>query len=216
MMKLKTYLSNHITHIALFSGLLFWGVVIVPRLLALLFSNTLDYKKASEEIRLDNYEYVERSWRSHMYHDRADIYLLRKDKTYYAVYYFHKGKRDHDFKPLASYSKGLKKGPIFLLVHPKERREGKGTRDNPIRVFNYGFAPKEYVWDGVSYDNNVKKDFASYTIMQSGKFDDWVYNSLFAFLSILFFVFVFLMSKKAKRFKKFRFGKKEQENDNKV
>lgn len=134
-----------------------------------MFAGQYKYLKNSQEIVLTDYEYIEGQSRSNIYNFGSSISLIKKNDTYYAIHYYYKNKVDRDFSPLP------KDNTLYLPIHPRELKEGKGTKDNPIRVMNYGFESKKYVWDRSKHLYNIRKDFVHYRLLRHDIFGDWVY-----------------------------------------
>ncbi|WP_407402936.1 hypothetical protein [Chryseobacterium sp.] len=142
-------------------------VLSVPGLLLiayLLFSqiklflvNVSDYANNSIEIKLTDVTSI-----SNMREDygfgtgsgtgKSVVQILDGDK-YYNLSYYEKNKADRKF-----YFFDEKKLPksISIIVN-REELEKKGSKQNPIPVFNFSMKHNEMIWDNESYRENIRK-----------------------------------------------------------
>ncbi|ULJ61871.1 hypothetical protein [Wielerella bovis] len=156
-----------------------------------LFVNEEQYIAQSQEVRLDDYEIVDSMIAPHLFHARSNIHLIKAGNTYYAFYYYRQKKNDRTAYSLGLILHSSNQPTLFFPVHPNETVQGKGTADNPIHVFNFGLASKQYEWDDESYRYNIKKDFVCYQMFQCGRFAPWVYNTLFGLFALMPFIYLF-------------------------
>lgn len=83
---------------------------------------------------------------------KSVVQILDGDK-YYNLSYYEKNKADRKF-----YFFDEKKLPksISIIVN-REELEKKGSKQNPIPVFNFSMKHNEMIWDNESYRENIRK-----------------------------------------------------------
>lgn len=164
------------------------GMVVTAASLLLVFSQSLSrflvdeerYIRESYEVRLNDYEMVAHEFGHHLYHPEAHTYIIRADNLYYAFYYYEKSKNDHTHYSLSNTLHRTSKVPLYFPVHPSETENGRGTRDNPVHVLNYGTESGAYRWDGQSYRYNIGRDAFCRTILRCGTIGNGFYHLLAA------------------------------------
>lgn len=141
---------------------------IAPPLITPHFVSVNNYIDNSEIIEINEVTYIDREDVDIGASKNKDVFIIRSNDVYYGLTFYPEGTREH-FSP--SFSKNKVYERLSIRLNPIELDKHQGTIEDPIPVYNYGFAPDEFVWDAQKYEYNIKTHRVFEEILHTKSYD---------------------------------------------
>ncbi|MBJ8350029.1 hypothetical protein [Streptococcus zalophi] len=168
-MKKNKELTPFETLTFLSTGLFLVFVLLVPIILQL-FISVDDYVKNSESVTLSSYHLVKSDDFFAIGFSRESE-LIVSQQTYYDVLYYHKKKNDLAWIDLSG---DLEDKSLLVKINPEEFKKHKGTKSDPIPVFNVAIEEEQFEWDDKSYRHNIEEHIIYEDILHAASYNTFL------------------------------------------
>ncbi len=119
-----------------------------------------EYINNSEVIELSGVKFINHKREGYGYGigsgSGKEVFAIKANDIYYNLLFYEKYKGDYYFKQV-DVDELRKANYLVAKINYIEFEKHKGTIEDPIPVFSFAFASKEYVWNIETYEYNVKQ-----------------------------------------------------------